>query len=63
LSALSSFDILFDDKTVFVFEVDFILGGHTAIEIKAKKTITTQDLKSLKALNDRHKPNLPSTRM
>ena len=32
------------------FEVDFILGGHTAIEIKAKKTVTIQDLKSLNAL-------------
>jgi predicted AAA+ superfamily ATPase len=32
------------------FEVDFILGGHTAIEIKAKKTVAIQDLKSLNAL-------------
>ncbi len=32
------------------FEVDFILGDHTAIEIKAKKTVTIQDLKSLNAL-------------
>ncbi len=32
------------------FEVDFILGDHTALEIKAKKTVTIQDLKSLNAL-------------
>jgi len=37
------------------FEVDFILGDHTAIEIKAKKTVTVQDLKSLKALAEEGK--------
>ncbi len=37
------------------FEVDFILGGHTAIEIKAKKTVTIQDLKSLNALAEEGK--------
>ena len=32
------------------FEVDFILGDHTAIEVKAKETVSPQDLKSLQAL-------------
>jgi predicted AAA+ superfamily ATPase len=32
------------------FEVDFILGDHTAIEVKARENITPQDLKSLRAL-------------
>jgi len=32
------------------FEVDFILGDHTAVEVKAKKNISANDLKSLRAL-------------
>lgn len=32
------------------FEVDFILGEHTAIEVKAKSNVSPQDLKSLRAL-------------
>jgi predicted AAA+ superfamily ATPase len=32
------------------FEVDFILGDHTAIEVKAKENVSTQDLRSLRAL-------------
>ena len=32
------------------FEVDFILGDHTAIEIKATRTVTNDHLKGLKAL-------------
>jgi predicted AAA+ superfamily ATPase len=32
------------------YEVDFIVGDHTAIEIKAKPTIAPQDLRSLRAL-------------
>jgi predicted AAA+ superfamily ATPase len=31
------------------FEVDFIIGDHTAVEIKAKENISAQDLKSLRA--------------
>jgi|SRR5882724_1517299 len=37
------------------FEVDFILGNHTAIEVKAKETVSTQDLRSLRALADEKK--------
>ncbi|MGD9975976.1 MAG: ATP-binding protein [Desulfatirhabdiaceae bacterium] len=32
------------------FEVDFIIGDHTAVEAKAKTNITSQDLKPLHAL-------------
>jgi predicted AAA+ superfamily ATPase len=32
------------------FEVDFILGDHTAIEVKAKEIVSSQDLRSLRAL-------------
>ncbi|MDA8156492.1 MAG: AAA family ATPase [Actinomycetota bacterium] len=37
------------------FEVDFILGDHTAIEIKAKENVSAQDLKSLRALAEEKK--------
>ena len=37
------------------FEVDFILGDHTAIEAKAKENVTTQDLRSLRALGEEGK--------
>ena len=32
------------------FEVDFIIGDHTAVEVKAKENVSLQDLKSLRAL-------------
>ncbi len=32
------------------FEVDFIIGDHTAIEVKAKDTVSPADLNSLRAL-------------
>jgi predicted AAA+ superfamily ATPase len=32
------------------FEVDFVLGDHTAIEIKAKEAVSDSDLRSLRAL-------------
>lgn len=31
------------------FEVDFLLGDHTAVEVKAKANVSQQDLKSLRA--------------
>ena len=37
------------------FEVDFILGDHTAIEVKAKETVGPQDVKSLRALAEERK--------
>jgi len=37
------------------YEVDFILGDHTAVEVKAKQTIGLQDLKALVALSEEKK--------
>lgn len=37
------------------FEVDFILGEHTAVEVKAKTNVSPQDLKSLRALAEERK--------
>lgn len=34
------------------FEVDFIIGDHTAVEVKAKENVSTQDIKSLRALRE-----------
>jgi predicted AAA+ superfamily ATPase len=34
------------------FEVDFIVGDHTAVEVKAKQNISPRDLKSLRALSE-----------
>ena len=32
------------------YEVDFIIGDHTAVELKAKATVSAKDLRSLRAL-------------
>jgi len=37
------------------FEVDFIIGDHTAIEVKAKENVSAQDLKSLRAIAEEKK--------
>jgi len=37
------------------FEVDFIIGDHTAIEVKARANLSPQNLKSLAALAEEHK--------
>lgn len=37
------------------FEVDFIVGDHTAIEVKAKENVASSDLKSLNALAEENK--------
>jgi len=37
------------------FEVDFILGDHTAVEVKAKENVSPQDLRSLHALAEERK--------
>jgi predicted AAA+ superfamily ATPase len=39
------------------FEVDFIMGDHTAIEVKAKKNLSPNDLKSLRMLAEEGKLN------
>jgi predicted AAA+ superfamily ATPase len=37
------------------FEVDFIVGDHTAVEVKARANLSAQDLKSLAALAEERK--------
>jgi predicted AAA+ superfamily ATPase len=37
------------------YEVDFILGDHTAVEVKAKKNVGDSDLRSLRALAEEKK--------
>jgi predicted AAA+ superfamily ATPase len=37
------------------YEVDFILGNHTAIEAKAKRNVSESDLRSLRALAEERK--------
>ena len=37
------------------FEVDFILGDHTAVEVKAKENVSAHDLKSLRAFAEEKK--------
>lgn len=37
------------------FEVDFIIGDHTAVEVKAKENVSTSDLKALRALSEEKK--------
>jgi len=37
------------------YEVDFILGDHTAIEVKAKENVSPDDLKSLRAIAEENK--------
>lgn len=37
------------------FEVDFIIGDHTAVEVKAKANVSTKDLRSLRALAEENK--------
>jgi len=37
------------------FEVDFIIGDHTAVEVKAKENVSASDLKPLRALSEEKK--------
>lgn len=37
------------------FEVDFIVGNHTAVEVKAKRNVSPQDLKPLRMLAEEKK--------
>ena len=34
------------------FEVDFVLGDHTAVEVKAKNPVAERDLRGLRALRE-----------
>jgi predicted AAA+ superfamily ATPase len=42
-------------RTTSGFEVDFILGGHTAVEVKATRTVSPNDLNGLRALAEEMK--------
>jgi len=42
-------------RTTSGFEVDFIIGDHTAVEVKAKENVSPQDIKSLRALAEEAK--------
>jgi len=37
------------------FEVDFLIGDHTAVEVKAKDNVSPQDVRSLRALAEENK--------
>ncbi|MBI1953825.1 MAG: ATP-binding protein [Candidatus Omnitrophica bacterium] len=37
------------------FEVDFVIGDHTAVEVKAKRNVSANDVKSLRALAEEKK--------
>lgn len=37
------------------YEVDFVLGDHTAVEVKAKENVSLGDLKSLRAIAEENK--------
>lgn len=43
---------LFYWKSTSGFEVDFIIGDHTAIEVKAKENVSPHDIKPLKILSE-----------
>jgi len=49
-SAYASGDTLSYWRSTSGFEVDFIIGDHTAVEAKAKKNLSANDLKGLHAL-------------
>lgn len=42
-------------KSTSGFEVDFIIGDHTAVEVKGKQNLSTSDLKPLHALSEEKK--------
>jgi predicted AAA+ superfamily ATPase len=42
-------------RTKSGFEVDFIIGDHTAVEVKAGRNISTHHIKALRALAEEHK--------
>ena len=48
-------EALFFWRSTSGFEVDFVLGDHTAVEVKAKPNVSAQDLRSLRALAEEKK--------
>lgn len=58
LSAWSDYrsgDALHFWRSTSGFEVDFVIGDHTAVEVKASTTVSGADLKSLRALREEAK--------
>lgn len=48
-------DVLSYWRSTSGFEADFIIGDHTAVEVKAKENVSPQDIKSLRALAEEKK--------
>lgn len=48
----ASGDDLFFWRSASGIEVDFVIGEHTAVEVKASRTVSTADLRSLRALRE-----------
>ena len=48
-------DVLSYWRSTSGFEVDFIIGDHTAVEVKAKENVSPQDIRSLRALAEEKK--------
>ncbi len=42
-------------KSTSGFEVDFVIGDHTAVEVKAKANVSAADLRSLRAIKEERK--------
>ncbi|HEX5011615.1 MAG TPA: AAA family ATPase [Planctomycetota bacterium] len=42
-------------KSTSGFEVDFVIGDHTAVEVKAKGAVSAADLRSLRAIKEERK--------
>ncbi len=45
-----------DDEEASGFEVDSIIGDHTAVEVKAKEYVSPSDLKPLRMLQEEKRP-------
>lgn len=54
-SDYSSGDPLSFWRSASGYEVDFTIGDHTAVEVKAKQNVASQDLRSLTALSEEKK--------
>jgi len=48
-------DLLCFWRSTSGYEVDFIIGDHTAVEVKAKENVSAQDVKALRALREETK--------
>ncbi len=44
-------------RSASVFEVDFIIGDHTAVEVRAQENVSRSDIESLHAIAEEKKLN------